>query len=86
MKTILSSFALDLRPTNAEEISNTSFENTIPNSSPEVVFSGGFSIAYSPAELSSPAGRNVKCAVTNNCQGGNCVLGCGAKPSSGYSF
>ncbi|MCC6283418.1 MAG: hypothetical protein IT262_22625 [Saprospiraceae bacterium] len=45
---------------------------------------GGFAIIASTSY--SAADKNVRCEITNNCNGGNCVSGCGTPapaPGSG---
>ena len=41
---------------------------------------GGFASVSSPSSQAVFAEKNkLGCSVTNNCDGGNCVAGCGAK-------
>ena len=46
---------------------------------------GGFSVIVLTSSSASLAGTNKDCHVTNNCNGGNCVKGCGATGGGGLS-
>jgi hypothetical protein len=41
---------------------------------------GGFSKAKETMIIHNVAGTNRECHITNNCNGGNCVAGCGGAP------
>ena len=43
---------------------------------------GGFA-SVSGEGLKAKSAKNVECKITNNCSGGNCIVGCGGTPAPG---
>jgi hypothetical protein len=51
------------------------FLHALPMATESGIFVGGFTAAYNAISHDAPAAGD-----TNNCHGGNCVVGCGSHP------
>ncbi|HNF47845.1 MAG TPA: hypothetical protein PLF48_00590 [Chitinophagales bacterium] len=61
---------------NQKKIDLSNFEKLSEASTGSLV--GGFSVAKSGPSTNLKAAVNlIKCTTTNNCDGGNCISGCG---------